>query len=502
MSVSSEPESETSYKTKVITTVTHYIVVPVQGGLSGAKNKAKPKEKKETKTKEFQYLFEASADNYVDFLKTILAKHGEERYNITAKMVYDMKVQLSGTKKGEALDVDSVEEYKELVTDHIIANRTPKLTVFVDMGEIERKWRHKKGTNEGSDNEDVNGDDPGLYMNGLSELDRSLARFRGILEKKWQNDHDAGYTYINPDTGESHPLTPQMMKEWTRAMVLADQGTPPSHLNLFNPANRQRALHPMRIAAGVNQPGGSGLSDIAHLAGILTTLVGARSTSQEQPPPRTPTKQIVNESTSGPVIPTPSKLPRFLAYASSTLGIPSAPSFESPLRRQAFGPDILHLVGDDELMEMGMRKGDVIRLKAGAQPWWNGAEARKRTHSQIDNQTASSSGSIRSPDPATPPSKKVAFERRYVDGGAERFYGPRIVTGGGERNIYYRCPVRLEFVPVPLGYRSTQEGEEPNDDDVELDLHNPPEMEEAREKEHDDDAALLLSLRTGGASAA
>ncbi|KAJ7015875.1 hypothetical protein C8F04DRAFT_1408854 [Mycena alexandri] len=368
---------------------------------------------------------------------------------------YKTKVITTVTHEGEALDVDSVEEYKELFTDHIIANRTPKLTVFVDMGEIERKWRH--GTNEGSDNEDVNGDDPGLYTNGLSELDRSLARHRGVPSA----------------------YTPQMMKEWTRAMHdgVADQGTPPSHLNLFNPANRQRALHPMRIAAGVNQPGGSGLSDIAHLAGILTTLWS------RHPYPF----QIA-------------ALP--LAYASSTLGIPSAPSFESPLRRQAFGPDILHLVGDNELMEMGMRKGDVIRLKAGAQPWWNGAEARKRTHSQIDNQTASSSGSIRSPDPATPPSKKVAFERRYVDGGAERFYGPRIVTGGGERNIYYCCPVRLEFVPVPLGYRSTQEGEEPNDDDVELDLHNPPEMEEAGEKERDDDAALLLSLRTGGASAA
>ncbi|KAJ7723042.1 hypothetical protein B0H16DRAFT_1334341 [Mycena metata] len=482
MSVSPGPESETSYKTKVITTVTHHIVVPVQGGLIGAKVKPKPKEKKETKTKEFQYLFEASADNYLDFLKTILAKHGEERYNITAKMVYDMKIQLSGTKKGEALDVDNVEEYKELVADHIIANRIPKLTVFVDMGEIEKKWRHN-----------VNGDNPGLYVNGLSELDRSLARFRGILEKKWQNDHDAGYTYINPDTGESHPLTPQMMKEWTRAMVLADAGTPPSHLGLFNPANRKRALHPSRIAAGVNQPGGSGVSDIAHLAGILTTLVGARSTVQQQPPPQTPPKRIQNEILSTPAVPTPSKLPRFLAYASKTLGIESAETFESPLRRQALGPDILHLVGDEDLMALGMRKGDVIRLKAGAQAWWKGPEARKRNHSEIEDHSAGGSGSVRLPEAETPPSKKVAFERRYVDGGAERFYGPRIVTGGGERNIYYRCPVRLEFVPVPLGYRSTQEGEEPNDDDIELDIHNLPEMEEAGEKEQDE-AALLLSF--------
>ncbi|KAJ7713399.1 hypothetical protein B0H16DRAFT_1341426 [Mycena metata] len=406
------------------------------------------KAKKETKTKEFSYRFESSEDNYLGLLRAILAKHGEERYNVTTRMLYSIKVQLPGVKKGEALDIDTLEEYQEIVTEQIIDGRPPKLTVSVDMEHIEKKWRN-----------DVNGDDPTLYdLDGLSELERSLARFRGILEKRWQNDHDAGYTYIDPDTGTSHPLLPQMMKEWTRAMVLADQGTPPEHLNLFNPANRKRALHPARIAAGVNQPGGSGLSDIAHLAGMLTTLVGARSTPQQQPPSQTPPKRILDEQLSTPAVPTPSKLPRFLAYASEALGIPSAPTFESPMRRQALSPDILHLVGDEELMEMGMRKGDVIRLKAGAQAWWKGPEAKKRNHSQIDDQSAGSSGSIRLPDPETPPSKKVAFERRYVDDGAERFYGPRIVTGGGERNIYYRCPVRLEFVPVPLGYRSTQEG--------------------------------------------
>jgi hypothetical protein len=68
--------------------------------------------------------------------------------------------------------------------------------------------------------EDINGENPGLYdPNGLSELDRSLAHFRSILEKKYQNDHDSGYTYIDPSTGKSHPLSPQMMKEWSRSMV-------------------------------------------------------------------------------------------------------------------------------------------------------------------------------------------------------------------------------------------------------------------------------------------
>jgi hypothetical protein len=46
-----------------------------------------------------------------------------------------------------------------------------------------------------------------------------LARFRGLLEKKYSNDHDAGYTYIDPVSSDSIALTPFMMKEWARGMV-------------------------------------------------------------------------------------------------------------------------------------------------------------------------------------------------------------------------------------------------------------------------------------------
>ncbi|KAJ7843977.1 hypothetical protein B0H14DRAFT_2585400 [Mycena olivaceomarginata] len=66
---------------------------------------------------------------------------------------------------------------------------------------------------------------------GLSELDRSLARFRGILERKYQNDHDWGYTYIDSHTAKSYPLTPTMMKEWARAMHDGEtnRDNPPGH---------------------------------------------------------------------------------------------------------------------------------------------------------------------------------------------------------------------------------------------------------------------------------
>jgi hypothetical protein len=46
-----------------------------------------------------------------------------------------------------------------------------------------------------------------------------LGRLHRILELKYTNDHNGGYTYINSVSGESIPLTPFTMKEWAHAMV-------------------------------------------------------------------------------------------------------------------------------------------------------------------------------------------------------------------------------------------------------------------------------------------
>ena len=56
--------------------------------------------------------------------------------------------------------------------------------------------------------------------NRLTKFDSELARYHGILEKKYSNDHDAGYTYIDPVTSDSILLTPFMIKEWAHAMVI------------------------------------------------------------------------------------------------------------------------------------------------------------------------------------------------------------------------------------------------------------------------------------------
>jgi hypothetical protein len=50
-------------------------------------------------------------------------------------------------------------------------------------------------------------------------IELELAHFCGLLEKQFANDHDGRYTYVDPVTAESTPLTPFMMKEWACTMV-------------------------------------------------------------------------------------------------------------------------------------------------------------------------------------------------------------------------------------------------------------------------------------------
>jgi hypothetical protein len=56
-------------------------------------------------------------------------------------------------------------------------------------------------------------------LNGLTKIDSKLACLHGLLEKIYSNDHNAGYTYVDPTTSDSIPLTPFIMKEWARAIV-------------------------------------------------------------------------------------------------------------------------------------------------------------------------------------------------------------------------------------------------------------------------------------------
>jgi hypothetical protein len=73
----------------------------------------------------------------------------------------------------------------------------------------------------GSDDEEGAHDEEvaaGSNTHGLSEFDYGLARFRGLLERRYGNDSNGGYSFVCVD-GTTLPLTPLMMKEWARACV-------------------------------------------------------------------------------------------------------------------------------------------------------------------------------------------------------------------------------------------------------------------------------------------
>ena len=53
------------------------------------------------------------------------------------------------------------------------------------------------------------------------------------------------------------------------------------------------------------------------------------------------------------------------------LGIENTRLHEDSLHTLGFGPDILHLVEDNVLKDIGFIPGDVIRLKQSVRQWWS-----------------------------------------------------------------------------------------------------------------------------------
>jgi hypothetical protein len=185
--------------------------------------------------------------------------------------------------------------------------------------------------------------------------------------------------------------------------------------------------------------------DESALSSISQILSSFASIAQTQSPHQLPTTPP-SSTVLSPVTNTPSKLHRFLEYAEAHLGIPNARLYERCLEEMGYAPDILHLVDDSSLKDIGIKPGDIIRLKQNSLQWLNSAASKRKqcdlTHSA----------------PSTPPNKRVRFEKRFHNGGSARVYGPRIVEAEGdpleesvEYDWYYYCEARDAWVPVPLG---------------------------------------------------
>lgn len=198
------------------------------------------------------------------------------------------------------------------------------------------------------------------------------------------------------------------------------------------------------------------LSDVRGLMGMSASPRGSASASVSATPRKSrPTPATPQHS---PVRNTPTLLTRFLRDCEDDFGISGATLYESPLRRKSYGPDILHRVSDSALEGIGIPAGDVIRLKDASLPWYTGPSAKRR---RLDTEEPSSEPAVGT----------ISYERRWYDAdgkqtGGSRFWGPPMKGGDPHLEeglqIWYKCPARQDWFPVPRGY-------EVHDDSVEDD---------------------------------
>ena len=248
---------------------------------------------------------------------------------------------------------------------------------------------------------------------------------------------------------------------WSQYDGTTSSNSPP-HSQTFDPINRRSSVVPSRRLASTSAPSHvpssldeSALASISQILSSFASIAQTQSSSPSRQLPSTPSHSQVE--TQNPITPppavlssiinTPSKLSRFLTYAEAHLGIPNARLYERCLEEMGYGPDILHLVDDSSLKDIGIKPGDVIRLKQHSLQWLNSSASKRK---QSDHTSSTSS---------TPPNKRVRFEKRFHDGGLARLYGPRIVKAEGDEldsekllfDWFYHCKVRDAWLPVPSG---------------------------------------------------
>ena len=111
-------------------------------------------------------------------------------------------------------------------------------------------------------------------------------------------------------------------------------------------------------------------SDLPVLTELVGHLVNLTSVNRNAPVPVTPSKPALPDPQSSP-IPHNTDIPSFLEYAEQKLGVSSTQSYESMMLLYRL-PDILLHVPDDKLEEIGVARGDIIRMKKGSVKWYHG----------------------------------------------------------------------------------------------------------------------------------
>ncbi|KAF9238399.1 hypothetical protein BU15DRAFT_47788, partial [Melanogaster broomeanus] len=173
------------------------------------------------------------------------------------------------------------------------------------------------------------------------------------------------------------------------------------------------------------------------------------------PTPATPTPLPSHHASKlSPIVHTPTQFSRFLKHAEKHLGVSNVTSFEASLHLQDIGPDILPDVSDQTLKDVGMSTGDIIRLKKGSITWWNGPDVKRKHSDTVTDLT---------------PVQKIAYEKRYHEGGASRFSGGPMradddnddgTRASLDYDLFYRSNEHAQWLPVPKGFIVDDKGDE------------------------------------------
>jgi len=292
-------------------------------------------------------------------------------------------------------------------------------------------------------------------QNAKNVVERELGCIRMLLEKKYANDSDGGYTYTASD-GERVPLTPAMMSEWVRAIVShpfffwdfylilyqydaeATSKQPPNSLT-FDLKTRARSLF-----QGPKRSGGGG--------DMLQTFSSILSDAHALLVPGAPSNPVVTALPVTPLPPatvpdspaknTPTKLTRFLRYVEEKEGIRDARGLEQTFADNGYGLDIMGDVDKEDLVSCGLTVGDALHIKRAAHVWWTSPDAKCRRQSL-------------SPPPVRIDDRdRIRFEKRFANNsGSHSVFGPGLVPGTNHRAhvfewwFYNQLTKTLEKVP-------------------------------------------------------
>jgi hypothetical protein len=159
--------------------------------------------------------------------------------------------------------------------------------------------------------------------------------------------------------------------------------------------------------------------------GALNSIFGVFNTLLHTHPqggntPTTPAFAVTGNnspSRSGATSPpanTPTKLTRFLKYA-ELKGVDHITEREPLFKACGLGPDMIEHLSKDDLADLGISRGDGIRLQRLAPSWWDMEKTRLNRKGQADDAFPDDESPHRlRPAPQASP-VSIRFEKRWID---------------------------------------------------------------------------------------